>query len=386
MVDMLAETDRFSILAFSSGVQTFQSDMILATPENVDAAHTFINTLSEAGLTNYEDAFKDAFSCTWTDSSVNVIVFFTDGKPTWPVETSSTRILSLIKELNTKDVSIFSFGVGEDLDEQFLQSLAVQNSGAYYPIVSDNSIAPMLSGFMKRISYPLLKNIAVNYGTISEYDVFPRTLPHLFAGSQLSILGRFRNKGTSTVSVSGQRADEMVILQGEIQFNEALQSHPFIPRMWASVKIDYLLGEITLMGEQQELVDNVKQLGKKYSIITPYTSMLVIEQEQNTAIEDKVMARPDRFSFTAALQATEKTVTFRYAIPKGHTPYQVTLRIFNAQGRLLRKLVNEKVMGGNYMVRWDCMDNSGRKLSSGCYFAVLEVGKYRKMIPIQLTK
>ncbi|MBN1308229.1 MAG: VWA domain-containing protein, partial [Chitinispirillaceae bacterium] len=300
MVDMLTERDRFSILAFSSGVQAFRTDMVAATAGNKAAAHAYINGLSEAGLTNYEDALRSALKCTWSDSSANVAVFFTDGKPTWPVETSAARILTLVKDLNTDGVSIYSFGVGDDLDEKFLRSLAVQNSGAYYAITSDGAIASILSGFMKRISYPLLKGISLDYGTIGEYDVYPRTLPNLFAGTQLSVLGRFRVKGVSEVTFSGQQAAEKVVLAQTVPFDEEQKDHPFVPRMWASSKIDYLLGEIAVAGEQQELVDNVKMLGKKYSIITPYTSMLVLEPDRRgtSSIEDKCAPAPSTFSFT----------------------------------------------------------------------------------------
>lgn len=386
MVDMLGEEDAFSILAFSSGVETFQSDMVPATAENKAAAHEYINRLSEAGMTNYEEALRDALRCTWRDTSVNVIVFFTDGKPTWPVETSTTRILTLVKDLNTRDVSVFSFGVGDDLDEPFLKSLALQNGGAYYSITSDGAITSILSGFMKRISYPLLKDIAIDYGTVSEYDVFPRTLPHLFAGTQLSVLGRFRNQGASVISCSGQQAAERIELVQELDFTEAQPDHPFVPRMWASSKIDYLLSEIGLVGEQQELVDNVKVLGKKYSIITPYTSMLVLEPGENTAIEDKLQAQPSRFSFSTRTARNDGLVTLRYSIPRASVPQRVVVRIFDARGRLLRQLVNEKVLGGNFLVRWDCRNDAGIRLSSGCYFALLEVGAHRQLARIQLTR
>ncbi len=151
MIDMLAEKDKFSIIAFSSGVITFKPDMIQATQENKTAAQAFINGLSDAGLTNYEDALRTAFKCTWEERSANVIVFFADGEPTWPVETSALRILNLVKELNTFNVSIFTFGVGDEINSGLLEKLASSNSGAYYPINSDATIEPILSGFMKRI-------------------------------------------------------------------------------------------------------------------------------------------------------------------------------------------------------------------------------------------
>jgi Ca-activated chloride channel family protein len=54
----------------------------------------------------------------------------------------------------------------------------------------------------------------------------------------------------------------------------------FLPRLWATRRVGFLLEEIRLRGQNQELIDEVKKLGLKYGIVTPYTSYLVTEKEQ----------------------------------------------------------------------------------------------------------
>jgi hypothetical protein len=58
-----------------------------------------------------------------------------------------------------------------------------------------------------------------------------------------------------------------------------------------------------------------------------------------------------------------------YVIPEEG---QVTLRIFNVTGRLVRTLVNGPVPAGQNSVVWDGRDSRGRRLSSGVYFYRLE--------------
>jgi Ca-activated chloride channel family protein len=48
--------------------------------------------------------------------------------------------------------------------------------------------------------------------------------------------------------------------------------------VWAGRKIAYLLDQLRLYGESEELVDEVIALSKRYGIITPYTSFLVEEE------------------------------------------------------------------------------------------------------------
>jgi Ca-activated chloride channel homolog len=53
----------------------------------------------------------------------------------------------------------------------------------------------------------------------------------------------------------------------------------FIPRLWATRRVGYLLDEIRLHGETSELRDEVTDLARKYGIVTPFTAYLIIEDE-----------------------------------------------------------------------------------------------------------
>ncbi len=50
--------------------------------------------------------------------------------------------------------------------------------------------------------------------------------------------------------------------------------------LWASRRIGYLLDLIRLNGEDKELVDEVTTLAREHGIITPYTSYLIMEDEE----------------------------------------------------------------------------------------------------------
>jgi Ca-activated chloride channel family protein len=61
----------------------------------------------------------------------------------------------------------------------------------------------------------------------------------------------------------------------------------FIPRLWATRKIGYLLTQIELHGANRELVDEVIALSVRYGIITPYTSFLIDETEDALSAEGR---------------------------------------------------------------------------------------------------
>ena len=64
----------------------------------------------------------------------------------------------------------------------------------------------------------------------------------------------------------------------------------------------------------------------------------------------------------------------------------VSLRIFDAAGRLVRTLVNGERPAGTYRETWDGMDSSGTAAASGIYFCRFDAGGYRRTIKIVLLR
>ena len=60
-------------------------------------------------------------------------------------------------------------------------------------------------------------------------------------------------------------------------FNEPLD---FLPKLWATRKVGFLLEQIRVNGELQELRDEVIMLAKKFGLVTPYTSYLAVDDSE----------------------------------------------------------------------------------------------------------
>src|SRR5262249_27517921 len=54
--------------------------------------------------------------------------------------------------------------------------------------------------------------------------------------------------------------------------------HAFVEHLWARRKVGYLLDQMRANGEKPELVDETKSLAKKYGIVTPYTTYLIMSE------------------------------------------------------------------------------------------------------------
>jgi hypothetical protein len=71
--------------------------------------------------------------------------------------------------------------------------------------------------------------------------------------------------------------------------------------------------------------------------------------------------------------------TLRYELPAGGN---LTLKIYNTLGQLVRTLVSEYQTPGIHEVYWDGSDDHGQRLGSGVYFAVLEM----KDVGLRITR
>jgi len=106
-------------------------------------------------------------------------------------------------------------------------------------------------------------------------DQFPRELPDLFKGGQLIVFGCYKNSGDVEIKLSGNVKGKKQVFDYKVEFPKRSKEHDFIPRLWAARKVGYLLDQIQLHGRKDELVDEVVELGKKYGIMTEFTSFLI---------------------------------------------------------------------------------------------------------------
>lgn len=279
-ITKLDDRDRFNILAFSSGVRLFKERLVNAA-EFRKAALDFVRALEAQGGTNINEALLTALDLKGGDAKTRFVVFITDGLPTVGV-TNVGEIRKSVARLNRKNFRIFTFGVGYDVNTHLLNGIARDNRGAAEYIEAEDDIERTISTFYERINHPVLSAIELDYGDVQVYDVYPREIPDLFKGSQLTVLGRYKTSGRTVVRLRGALAEEERTFSYPVAFASVETQHDFLPRLWASRKIGYLMEQIQLNGFNEELRDEIVALSTKYGVMTPYTSYLVREAEAVT--------------------------------------------------------------------------------------------------------
>ncbi len=275
VLDQLNANDRFNIISFSTGTSAYASSL---QPISVrEDARNFVARLRAEGSTDINRALLEGMNMADKERPT-IVIFLTDGLPTTG-ETNSQKIITNVTNAARKNVRLFTFGVGDDVNTIMLDTLADQLRGSSGYVRPNEKIDEIVSAFYAKVSTPVLADITVDWGGITTNDVYPYPLPDLFAGTQLVIAGRYREGGPTTVTLKGTvNGTAQSFKYRDVSFRNS-GGDDLIPRLWATRKIGYLLNQIRLNGESKETVNEIVTLAVRYGIVTPYTSFLVDERK-----------------------------------------------------------------------------------------------------------
>ena len=274
-INHLDKKDRFNIITFSTESRPFKSNPVDASEYRKDGLN-FVDKIEAKGGTNINDALLEALQMDYKRNRPLSIVFITDGLPTVG-ETNVGKIINNVSDKNKDKIKVFTFGVGYDVNTVLLDKIASTNFAVSDYIEPNEKIQQKISAFYDKISHPVLTDLSLDFGGIQVEDVFPKKLPDLFKGSQLTILGRYETEKKKEISLSGKVKDDDKKFDYDADFSAPSDDNNFIPYLWATRKIGYLMDEIRLHGENEELKNEIIRLSKKYGVMSPYTSFLIQE-------------------------------------------------------------------------------------------------------------
>lgn len=278
VLENLNAEDRFNAVLFSTGTRLFSNS--LEAPGMAGDAAGWIDGQFPEGGTNINDALLQAFAQVDPEREATIL-FITDGIPT-EGEEDPDQILANLEAAAPSNVRVFTFGVGDDVDTFLLDKIAQNFGGASSYVRPSERIDEEVASLYNKISAPVLTDVVMTVDGTMIDSTYPQTpLPDLFAGTQMAIVGRYRDGvENATITLSGMMNGEpQSFVYDGLTFREVAGGEPFVAQLWATRRIGDLLNTIRLEGENTELVDSIINLSVRYGIITPYTSFLIDEND-----------------------------------------------------------------------------------------------------------
>ncbi|MFG0250256.1 MAG: VIT domain-containing protein [Phycisphaeraceae bacterium JB051] len=270
-ISELSEQDRFEVISFNVKAVPLFKQLNPADADHLDQAKVFLDQQTARGGTNLTPALNFAYTYANPDRQLNIVIL-SDGMTE---QSARSELLSLIGQ-RPENARIFTIGVGNEVNRPLLNQLAQQTNGLAAFLSQGDDFQRQAQAFRRKLVRPAATDLKIGFKGADVYDVEPKVLPALYYGKPIRVYGRYRNASPDTnINISANIMGKAFNQNAPIELPNKDMGNPEIERMWASHAITSLLED----GNSRANIEKVVGLGEAYSIVTEYTSFLVLEND-----------------------------------------------------------------------------------------------------------
>jgi Ca-activated chloride channel family protein len=267
----LRPQDRFNVIRFDDTMTQLFEHSVPATADQLATATRFAEGLEASGGTEMLPALKAALAdaaASGDAGTVRQIVFLTDG------EISNEQEMLATLGADGGRSHVFLVGIGSAPNNYLMSRMATIGRGAYTNIGTPDQVAAKMTSLIDMLQHPAMQDVTVSVNGAT-LDLTPRTLPDLYAGEPLVLLGRTGKLG-GTLTVSGRIGARR--WTQTLNLADAVPS-PAAARLWARRRIDDVEADRTLGKIADTDADTqVAELGLTHSLVTSQTSLVAIDE------------------------------------------------------------------------------------------------------------
>jgi len=291
-INELGNEDRFEVVTFNVAPSTLFGELRPVEAADQDAATKFLRSQQGRGGTVLRSAMSVAYKYGEPDRPLNVVIL-SDGMTE---QGERSELLSLIgsRPANTK---VFCVGVGNEVNRALLSQIAEDAGGLAAFISHGDNFERQARAFRRKLTRPAASNVKIDFAGLKVYDLVPKQLPNLYHGMPLRMYGRYRGDGAVDVRVQAEINGSPIERSVEVAFPANDLSNPELERMWAWHRVDGLQKAADRSGSRSAVIGEIIRLGETYSIVTEYTSFIVLENDAEYArwkIDRKNLLRTTR--------------------------------------------------------------------------------------------
>lgn len=264
MLENAEHDDTFNIVTAGTRTRAFAKESVAATPENVRAAVAFLDKTHLVGALDLGVAIGAAGA--FAKGGKNpYLVHVGTGIPT----IGERKLDALVKRL-PGGVKYVGVGVGRNWSRQFMKDAATRTAGHYVNINPDESTTWRAFQLMATLNTPRLQDVAVTDGAGNAYLLFEESLAH---GEELTAVTKPKGDRPTELTVSGSVDGRPY--QRVVPVVDVATKADYLPRAHAKLEIDRLVAE----GAEKNK-DAIVALSKAMYVMSPFTSLLVLENDE----------------------------------------------------------------------------------------------------------
>jgi tetratricopeptide (TPR) repeat protein len=277
VLSKLGPQDRFAVLSFDAEPRLHHQAFV-SGGQAAEAAFGNLKAILPLGGTNLEAAFGalDAFLEKNAPRGRPDVVLLGDGIPTLGETASDKLVAKVAPLLERRRARFHAVAMGSQHERLTLRELARRTGGLLRVVVPGDSVEREAERFAQAIARDLAPAPTMSFSGVEVHGLFPPQPDTPLPGEEVVLLGRYKAAGKLTVTVREQGAPDQAATFG---LPETDSRNVFIPRLWARERLDALL----LQPQTPEAIKEITGLSQEFTLITPYTSFLVLESEAEYA-------------------------------------------------------------------------------------------------------
>jgi Ca-activated chloride channel family protein len=290
-LDQMRPQDRFRVITFANRPQQITRGWTPVTPADVDRVREQLISMSSQGGTNLHAGLEAGLRGLEEERTSAVLLISDGGANVGP-----TTHREFLRLLDHKDVRLFTFIMGQGANRPLLERLADESGGFSMDVSNQDDLYGRILQARSKLGREALHGLRLDLDGARVGDLAPERLPSLYFGQQLVAFGRYFEPGETKLRLKARISGEEKSWETRIVLPERDERYPEIERLWALARIQELQKRIEDGGDESELREAVVGLGTGYSIVSDYTSMVVVREEsfEEMGIDRKNRRRVER--------------------------------------------------------------------------------------------
>jgi Ca-activated chloride channel family protein len=207
------------------------------------------------------------------------IVLVTDGVANVG-ETQQRKFIELIRE---KDTRLFTFIMGNSANRPLLEAMAKASGGFAASISNSDDIVGQLLNAVSKVTHEALHGVELQIEGVKTANLTPTRIGSLYRGQQLLVIGHYWNGGLADVALRGEISGTGKTYRTQFEFPALATENPELERLWGFAAVEDMQAEMEDFGEQADLKEAATDIALEYGLVTDFTSMLVLREEQFSA-------------------------------------------------------------------------------------------------------
>ncbi len=272
----LDPADTFQVISFSNTATLLGAHPLPATPDNIRRGLSYVDALDGGGGTEMLSGIRAALRFPHDPEKLRIVAFLTDG-----YIGNEMQIFDEIRA-NIGAARIFSFGVGTSVNRYLLEGMARMGRGAVAYVGMGGDDAGAVDAFYTRAAHAAMTDLSIDWGAMRVERTYPSSLPDLFVGRPVLVLGRFSGEGRTTVRIMGRVGERRTEVPVLVDLDDAGGSHDALTLLWARSRISDLTDQMTA-SEAGELAREIRDTALRYGLASSYTGFVAVDSLSETA-------------------------------------------------------------------------------------------------------